>query len=44
MAYTGGLGGSSFSITPIPKAEYHLLGSIFSFDTTLLVFFRSIFR
>lgn len=44
MAYTGGLGGSFFPITPIPKAEYHVLGSIFPFYTTLLVFFRSFFR
>lgn len=43
MAYTGGLGGS-FSIIPIPKAEYRLLGSIFSFHTTLLASFISFFR
>lgn len=44
MGYTGGLGGSSFSVTPIPKAEYHLLGSIFPFHITFLIFFMSFFR
>lgn len=44
MAYTYGLWVSSFSITPTPKAQYHLLGSIFPFRTSLLVFLTSFFR
>lgn len=44
MLYTCGLWVSSFSITPTPKAQYHLLGNIFPFQTRLLVFLISFFR
>ena len=42
-ACTCGLWVSSSSITPTPKAQYHLLGSIFSFRISPLVFLTSLF-